>query len=466
MPVNPTVHVFLHDPAFIERDNPSKPIFSVVGGLCIPAAKHLSYFKTLYQIVDARTERDPLPSAALAATKPIILLDQDEYAGFIGQYTAMSSSFKGMLFAIIDRVLLGNRSTDTATTLDTELTNDPRYGIYKPFSLSVAPSRSVGTAYLGGGDTEVIVAPDWALFKISVATPSGPQDVEIKVWASDGAFGVGYPVSIITEVIPPLDYTTLFSAPLIGAGSNPFTIAMNSATLGQGKLDPKLRDDDSSGLHLQKIAFYDANGNVMLVPFSILYKGARPGVLAIRRAIRQEVLTSGVGDPTRWRQRAPELFVEDQFYCIPQWNIRTERPDQVVYPNISPLPILIQNTRDALPQYATDYISQSTEVISAAYDTLTLTSVPNPINVAEFSILTLHPTYQNFAANEQGFNWMAQNTKEFAIKLNRALAVAAGKAVDPLYEPRYEGTLIYIPFVVGFVEYYVMTKESFLNAVG
>lgn len=456
-----TVHIFLHDPVFIQDINDDRPVFSSTGGAGVIAIKNLSYFSHMYKINDYRNNRLMLDWT----TKCALILDQEVYAGFITEYHDLAGVLKTSLFNILDRLVYNWTANDTEASINEEFINNPDFNLYRPQTINVSPSFFTGNAY-HNDIIDPITIPDWVQFEITIPSGESFKNIELKIWTNNGSFESGYPISKITQVVPPLDFNTLLTGSLIGGGSNQFNVVFNSATLSWDKLHGTLRLDDSTGLYRQLITFYDTDKNTRLVPFNILYKGAVPGILAIRRAIREIVLNSGVGTYDLWRRRAPELFVEDQFYLIPQWNILTERPDQIIYPNISPFPILVDNTRNILAQYSSDYIANNTEVISASYDTLTMTSVPNNINVSHSSVLALHPTYQNFAANEQGFNWMAPADKDFSLKLNIALSIAAGKAENPFYEPREENGMLWIPYVVNYVEFYVLTKESFLNTVG
>lgn len=461
MPFPDTIHGFMYDAAFVDKTN-SIRLLNPTGGMLVPSVQSLSYFRDTKTVNDERATR-PWLGAYTADTRAQVLVDGAEFADFLAHVATMPAAETEALFAILDRLFIHYDALETLTDIETALTTDAAYSIYSPGSLSLSPGTAQATAYNAG--STIIEAPNWALFKVFTTGSEGQEEIELKIWTGDAQFISNYPVTSISEVVPVLSYSALLNDPIIGGGSNAFDVADDSAELWRTKLDPQLFGKDNSGIHLQKIKFYDASLNVTLVPFGILHKGLVPNLLKIRTAIK-DLLLGATGSEEQWRARAPELFIADQFYLIPQWNISTTRPDQVTYPNVAPVAKILTNTRLALPALSTDYIDANIEIIAAVYDSLFLSSVPHPLNVQEFSIMDIHPTYQSYAASEPGFANMEAHTKDFANRLNIALAVAAGKATNELYQPRVEGDDTYIPFVVGTTEYYVMTKESFLNKVG
>lgn len=459
-----TIHVFLHDPTFVNRDYLAGPVYAP-GGLFVPKDDRLSFFSNMHRIRDPRDSRyNGLPF--VTNSKPIILLDDTNYTDFIANYTNTSEDIQTSVFSIIEKIFFLLDGTETLSTIDNLLTTDPLCVAYMPSSLVIAPSTSTGTAYSSDGSTYEHTTFDWALFNIAIPLEDETITYEVKVWASDGAFEVGYPLSHITAVVPPLDFNTLLTGSLVGGASNPFSVAMSTAQISQNTLDPAIRVDDNTGVTLRRIVFYDTVGNTALVPFNILYKGGLPSVIEIRKSIRELVLASGVGTEDQWRARAPELFVDNQFYIIPQWNIVTTRPDQVLYPNITPFPKMLQNVRLALPHISLEIISETTEAITVTYKVMTLTGTPHVLNNEYQSILELHETYQNYATTADPFKYMEPHTQKFSLGLNRALVIADGLATDPLYDIRTESGANYVTFVIDDVEYYVMTKESFFNLVG
>jgi len=460
------VHGFIHDASFIDRARLIAPGYPQ-SGLFVPKDDRLSYFVQLYKLIDTRDIRTPTPSFT-TTQKPCILIDRFAYTEFLADYeNYVTTPEKTKLFNIIERCLFSAQPTDNSISINTELgLNSALYGIYVPGSFTTSSLRETGIAYSDTGVETPVTAPTWIRFKVILTTLSGPDVVEFKFWSEDVAFGNEYPLSFIMETVNPLPFETLLYGPIVGGTNNPFAVVADSARIGTDKLNPKIKTEDNSGLWLQRITFYDSSNNSTLVPFQILYKGQRPSISQIRKAIRELVLGSGVGTENEWRARAPELFIEDQFLLIPQYNILTYRPTQIIYPNVSPWPKMIANSVLALTHLSTDYITDNIEVIPALYDTNTLTAVPNDLNLNHTKIGPIHPTYQIYSSTEPGFISMEVHTREFSLKLNSVLAIAAGKAVPGNYDIRTEYGADWVAFTVGFVEYVVMTRESFSNKIG
>lgn len=457
-----TIHGFLKDTAFIDRSSPAR-LDNPGGGLCLPSEQSLSYFQNTTSLVDTRATR-PWISPHTADTLPVLYVDGVVFADFITHFASLADSERDSLFAILDRLVIFNQVLETVGDMDTDLSTEPEYSIYKPGSLSVSSERVQGEVFNAAGT--IVEAPAWVQFSIFTTGGSGQEEHELKVWVDDAVFKTDYPISAITELVPILPYSTLLTGPLSGGGSNVFEAATTATDLIQSAIDPKMRLTHQTGLYLQNITFNDQALQAKLVPFGILHKGLIPDLLSIRTEIREAVLASGVGTEAAWRLRAPELFIVDQFYIIPMWDVVTVRPDGSINPSLISVAQIRANTKTALPALSGSYIDDGLEVMSVVYNAMQVGTVPHPENINYNSIFEIHDTYQNYAASEPGFANMEEHTKTFSNRMNTALPVAAGVTTNPLYPPRQEADSTYIPFVVGTTEYYIMTKESYLNKVG
>ncbi len=470
------VHAFLADPTFRDRNILVHGAISQ-GGLFQISYETMSYYMDALEIRDPRTVRYPTPSFT-STLKPGIIIDNFDFEDTITSYNLAPNTEKASFFNVIERLFFKNTPTDNPNSLNTEFLTDPdHYGVYQADSLTISTDTVTGTAYQDNGVEVPVTSKAWFKFKVRFSLPNDAYDiVEFKIWCNNSNFRAEYPLSHIVEVSQPLDFTTLLYAPLAGLGSNQFDVSMTTSTTIANRFHPKINLDNSSGTYVQKIKFFDNSGNERLVPFSILYKGQKPGLIDVRRRLRDLVLNSGVGTYAEWRRRAPELFIDNQYYLIPQWNIIYDRPDARIYPNITPLRILKNNTVLALTQYASDYIAETLEVITSHYDKLTIASVPHVDNVDNRNILEKHPTYQSYAPTDPNFAFMSEGARYLSIRLAVALSVASGKSVDLNYEARPESGNNYVAFTVeyagpqtgqvGIDEYLVMTKESFANNIG
>lgn len=465
MPIESTVHLFLHDPMFVNQEQSFRVAIDA-GGVCRLSGAALSYFNDLYTVRDSRAARTPGPSVA-TPTRALLLADRYHEAAFLDLLALVPGAQRDQLFAILDRLVFNHNPATSVASLDAALSADAAYAVYTPGSLTQATTRHTGIAYLAGG-THSFQCPDWVGFRVTLTQGGVTSAVDLKVWVDSQAFYDGYPLSTVMAVVPPLGYDQVLNAPLTGAaGSSALVTAAASATLNQSLLAADIRTQDASGYLTQLVRLYDAQNNTLLVPFNILYKGAVPDRLTCRLAIRAKALVSGYGTETQWRQRIPELYIDSQIYLIPQWTTTTNLPDQVVHPSVMPIKAALEAAKLVLPAVDDEFLADHMEALSAAYNTMMVLVVPNPANAPEKrSFLALHPTYRDFASHEPGYAYMAEATRRFALALNTLLPMAAGLGPVEGYALQTDNGLTYIPFDVGFTEFCVVTKESFRNRTG
>ena len=101
---------------------------------------------------------------------------------------------------------------------------------------------------------------------------------------------------------------------------------------------------------------------------------------------------------------------------------------------------------------------------------MTILAVPDTGNDPTRMVLANeHPTYRDVATTDMAFVSMTTATQQFATLLGAALSVASGNTLlNPLlsmYTPPSDNRT-YVTFSVLDVEYYVMTKTSYLALVG
>lgn len=453
------VYGFFKDRSFL----PSEVIVDqyLEEGMFIPSVGASSYFEGAKTLQDVRVARDWFDGYT-SEIRPHLMIDGVEYTDFMDGFENMPAADRDDFFGILDRLFLLSEPSESLSNLDTILQNN--FSIFKAGSLTISSERKEAIVYTAGGS--IIEVPTWAGFVIVTNDGVDSVEYEFKIWVDNTDFIDEYPLSKIKGMVPLLSYSTILTNPLTGGGFNVFDPSKDSAERIRDILNPQLNEDNLTGFYLHNVKMYDQLDNVRNFPFGILHKGRVPSILDIRNRIREDVLASGVGVEADWRARAPELFIVDQFYMIPQWNITAERPDGITYPNVGPIGKMLANTRNALPFYSSNYIDDNIEVMGVAYDQLTFTVIPNDVNLNYTSVQAIHPTYQSYSASEPGYANMEEHTKLFSQRLNEAAAVAAGAVSNELYPQRIENGSIYIPFIVGTTEYYVMTKDSFLNQVG
>jgi len=460
-----TIHAFFTDDLFKDRSSPYQSAISngPVGAL---HPRVLSYFVQPIALRDERASRelgsvlDPIQVAS--PTRAELLVDAEFHQSELDAFHTWPEASRQVMFTILDRLLLRYNTNESVASVEQELLQYPD-AIYKQGTLVYSTTSTMGVVYQADGTSTVQVrVPDFVVFSVIV----GSATYDFKVWAAKATFLEKYPNSKIMAVVPPLPPTDLLEKSLIVADQNMFLTADKSSAVGLDALDDVIAQEDSSGYTSYEAKFVDPENNYVFVRFNLAYKGHVPGKLACRAAIKAYLLGSGVGTYAQWKARVPELFIEAQFFMIPMWNNKTVRPDQVIYPSTIPSKKIKAAAVAVLFDLDQDFVMDNLDVVSAAYETLTIAAVPNTLNaVNRLSFSDEHPTYQNYAPHEAGFAYMTQITQQFSRVFNSALVVAAGAAVDPALVPINLDGRVFYTFTVNSVEYYVINAETFTNII-
>ena len=77
------------------------------------------------------------------------------------------------------------------------------------------------------------------------------------------------------------------------------------------------------------------------------------------------------------------------------------------------------------------------------------------------SIYALHPTYQFHNQMDSAFANMDSTTQDFAIRLNRCMAVAMGESTLSDVTTNIIDEKIWFSFVSNKIEYHILSKESY-----
>ena len=462
---NPLIYCFMYDKAFANNIALQSPSSEEIGNLCIPSNLTNSYFKNPCELKDSRDIRPWIdPDSINKKVRASLLLDKEVFSEFVNKFIVLPKSDRDSVFHIIDTLTILNKTNRNEKQLETLLISDSNATVYKPKSLTVSKKRTDGKIY---SDIEAIPTlvtfPNWVQFTVSVAGKIDPIEHTIKIWFNDSSFIKEYPLSHITEIISYLDYNEILLNALTGQGYNSFLVSANAADVISSKVSPALKLSPQSGLYNQHTTLYDSSGNTYPYKFGILYKGTVPDLLDIRTAIRNKLLTSSTGTESSWKKRIPELFITNQFYIIPMWDVTTELPNLIIYPSVGKLSDMIKATKIVMPFMSSKYVNDNVETMSVIYDTIITTVIAHVENINHKNIISVHPTYQTYTAAEPGFADMSEHTKVFVNKLNEAMAVAAGKVNSLKYLSIEEDGAKYISFVVDDTEYYIMTKASYIS---
>lgn len=363
---------------------------------------------------------------------------------------SMNAMEQQRIFNVIEYITYGTISSDNISDINTELVSNPtKYLGYVANSVNISTARSVVMIY--GGLNVHRLAPQYFTFKFII----GNFNIEFKIWFNKTKFKSEYTESTIINVIPPLDLNALLNPSSL---SDPINSAILSKKWSDTLLQPEITNRDQTGMYLFETR-YIYNGTTYQAVFSLIYRGRCPDSLEARNYISNYLLNCGIGTKALWETLLPDVFYNSAFLLIPFTNNRTTLTNADIYPSIIKANDILDkiNSVTALIERATDPYR---EIMTAAYDKYFIGIAPADINESS-SLLALHPTYRDFSTTDTGFAEMAAKTREWSVKLNQALSVAAGESNILSFAIVEINGLEFVNFVYDYVSYLVMTKSAF-----
>lgn len=454
------IHTFLFDSGFVNSSSFLDPVHKS-GGICVPSSRGLSYFVTPQEFVDPRITRATNLNVSMT-TKSRLIVDQAEFSQFLIDIQDLwNATERQNFFAIIDQLCFAYNVNATTAQVELALAAWPQY---LTASYVLSTTKTVAT-YYGAIASGPIVCPDYVSFTFVIT--NGTQ-YQLRIWVNNAVFLDNYPLSTIGVVVPPLPLADLYTATVTGT-AGVFATAFQSSSESQQTLQTYIQSAQYSGYVAQTVAFLDGSGNSTIVQFNLLYNGCTPGQLAIRTAIRALLMNSGVGTTAGWQALAPSLFVTELFYLLPMWEDTTSLITSIIFPNIISIQQAITDATRALFDMSSGFLTSNLDLVAATYNAMTVISIPDTNNDrTRLSLAAEHPTYRAVSSTSIAFDTMTTHTQQFSNLLTAALVLAGGGVVSnaslSTYTPAGD-TRTYITFSVGDVEYYVMTKSTYLALV-
>lgn len=399
---------------------------------------------------------DIIPTEAVSISSSREIKFTTDHTKIVGDdltaLSSMNSAERQRIFNVIEYLTYATISTDTISDINTALINDPgKYLGYVANSTVLSNDRSIVLIY--GGINIHRSVPQYFSFKFII----GNFIVEFKIWFNKSLFKADYPESTIINIIPPLDLNVLLNPSSL---IDPINSAILSKKWSDILMQPEIGDRDQSGMYLFETRFL-YNGTTYNAVFSLIYRGREPDSLEARNYIAEYLLNSGVGTQALWELILPDIFFHSAFALIPFWGYSVTLTNTDIYPSIidaSDILTKINTVADLLPR-ATD---DRRELMTAAYDKFFIGITPSDVNESS-SLLAIHPTYRDFSTTDTGYAEMTASTREWSIKLNQALAVAAGETNLLSFAKVESGGMKFVNFVYEKVSYLILTKESYFE---
>ena len=205
---------------------------------------------------------------------------------------------------------------------------------------------------------------------------------------------------------------------------------------------------------------YIYNGNTYQVTFGLVYRGQAPDLLSARTYLANYLINSGVGTRALWELVLPDIFYTSAFALIPFYDNVTVLTNTDVYPSIINATNLLAKMNSLMNLVPKAANQTDREFMTAAYNTYLIGVAPADANVAP-SLLSLHPTYQDFSTTDAGFIDMTTDDRNWSVLLNQALSVAAGGTNNLTTSVVADGGLNWVNFLYNSVSYLSLTQASY-----
>jgi hypothetical protein len=469
MPTPPPTIIegFITDAAFVDQ---TKPINAVllpdahqIGAL---TPKALSYFSNPEVFADPR-----LPSQRavnwVADTNAHLVVDNASFGSFVSAVNALATPITTGFFKIIDRLMYNYQPVLDHAAVEAELIADADIAaIYVPGSYTQSSTIVDDLVYSSAHPPVTVHVPASITFSLTLQVGQTTQQYDLVLFTSVDAFLVGYNVSHIVKVIPPLSYPKLYSTPILNSSENVFTAAANAAILNYNATLPLYGTQMISGTVEFNAVVTDGTNSVS-APFNIIYKGRVPTLVEIRAAIRAELLASGVADEDHWRARIPGVFIAGRFYVIPFWNDTFVKPDGPIFPNVLSYTKMATDANRILASLGNGDVSPYIDVLDVYYNRMTTVAIPDLSGIsAPIHLSTIIPDYQDFSTTEENYNYMTKATQDFSSTLNTILAVDSGTLISTVYRTITENLLTFYSFTSNGYEICVISKLCYQTIMG
>lgn len=431
---------------------------------CAVDRQMLNYFNVEMVVNDPRAERLMLGGKVVSGKLSFYYdgnrhKDEDPTKDDLFRHLGNEQLYQ--FFNVVEMVVFADGDSAAAINSNLNASSLTR-GIYINNSVKLSKQVVSGKIYnLGTDGSETkITLPIWVQFSIQYPE----RDLEtVKIYLDRDAFLDEYPYTTINRVILPCDPAYILEPSKID-GVVPAVI--QSTDFSFGEINPEMVVNDHSGLltYSTKYLTKSKQGTTVaaMLPFGVMYQGAKPSTLQIREAVREKLLATELASPGVWEAILPDLFVTAQFFIIPIWDTVTVRPQGIIYPSVNNLHKLASLLPVLFPNMATEYLEDYTEILVCGQSELFLIAIPDPLNKDEFSIYKKHPTYQLHMAQD-GAAYINQdpNTRDFNARLNRCMAVASGQELLADVITQEMDDLTWHSFTSCKTEYHVLSQIGY-----
>jgi len=458
-----TIYAFLSDEIYWEKKFVDLDK-SVNKGLGYIDDILINYFDKIATISDPRSSRiNTLEVGVPVNTNMKIVFDSSKLEPTNLLFQTIDNISLGKIFNIVEQISLMQKTT-TSDLNDYLMANPGHFDIYVNNSVkrsSTLTTLQISYPVQSTPTTTTIKNVTVTIYDVIEFTVRiNSIDTTFKLWINSEKFKLQYPLNTIKGVVFPIEPKYLIDpTPLINitkalSESSKFTFTESNAPL---------HNDDFSGIYPFKTTWVISSLQKTNITFGIYYKGSKPTTLQCRKYVQTVLLNLGIAPSTTWEARLPDIFVVNQFYIIPLWGHQTLRPERILYPSVININNIFGIINNFYPPFSTTFIKDNIELFLNAHDEIFLIALPDYQNDDVFSLYKQHPTYQYHSAMDSTHAYMEASTKEFNLRLNKAMSVLFGETVtNEFNNNRFYGR-DFLSFTVNRIEYHIMTKSSYFD---
>lgn len=446
------IYGFLSDSAFkltpiLEYGTTSLP------PVCYLDDNMVNYFQTKLTVTDPRATRNETP---VAFGKLQLHVDSAQLEN-VNMLTMLTDDQLSDLFSLFEYIEMNTQIP--VSQLQTNIENNSVYAdIYKVDTLVL------GNTTISTGSTIVTKMVDYFVVTVKFIKDTTTVEIEetFKVWLNRNKFLSDYPLSTLCKVVLPCDPSYL-----LNPGQIPSIVdaIIDSNSYAYNVLGTDITNEDHTGLLTFYTKYNVSSTSVKMLPFGILYKGAKPSTMIIRKSIRTLLEGLGIAASSVWESLLPDLYVTGQFFIVPVWDNTIVRPDRVMFPSIIPVNKLTTILPIIFPDFTDTFVDGHLDVLTIAQSEVFILAIPDPANDTDMTLLGVHPTYQYYSPQDTTHMYMGPKTKDFSIRLNRCMAVLAGETVLEEFSTNTFNERDFLSFVSYENEYHVLTKETYMSLI-
>lgn len=465
-----TLYAFFVDDAMLLKSSGSGVQIDVGGnrleqGYGILNGEPANYLVNLGKLLDPRQRRLDLIDSGAPTGSAKLLFDTNRFGS--SKLSGMNSYQANCYFNVVERIVYQQEYTDD--NLNHMLVNTGSFEGYVANSFMHGDANKTITISTVKSTTGVRVkVQSWVSFDFTYINEKNEEIIfKTHLWLSKAAFKDEYPYVTITKVIPPYDPKVLAGDPQVVQNSASLSVLQNSSSFIFTESDLETAALDQNGIYTYTTKYALSSTSSVDIKFGLAYCGRQhPTTLVCREAIKQYLIDNANATLDSLKELFPELFIAHRFYIIPLWDQYRQFSDREVYRSIINIKELTDIANNILPWGDDSFVSKYSDVILNAHNKMFSVAIPDTSNEEAFSILTLHPTYQNYSSQVVNWKFMTAETQAFAAKLNLCMAILSGEETSTAFVETVIDGVRFLSFTSGSGEYLVMTKDSYLSLRG